>query len=129
MRHRKHRSRPPTSPNYKSGLVLTFAPSDNEPDPSKMVEVITVASAPLVLEVAPDDKQTKLAETTAAQALVTQLAGYVFEWVRNNGQEKWDQLSDEAKRVVVEDFAERLTRSGGAKDAIHEIVKTFQAKS
>lgn len=54
MRRRKYPARPPTSSNYTSGEVLTFAPSDNEPDPSKMAEVITIGSAPIVLEVKPE---------------------------------------------------------------------------
>jgi hypothetical protein len=43
--------------------------------------------------------------------------------------EKWRWLSDEAKHEVVDDFVKGLTRSEVAKDVIHEIAKTLQAKS
>src|SRR4051812_38670294 len=49
MKYRKYRLRPPTSSSFTTGEVLTFAPSDNAPHPSKLVELTPAGPEPLVL--------------------------------------------------------------------------------
>ena len=56
MSRRGHRLRPPTSPEARSGQVLTFAGPGDAPPPSELIELKPVDAAPLILGPAPEPK-------------------------------------------------------------------------
>jgi hypothetical protein len=54
MKRRKYHLPPPASPAYKTGQVLTFIPSKDDPKPEEMVEATPVGPELLVLTFKPE---------------------------------------------------------------------------
>lgn len=85
MSRRRHRFRPPASPAYKSGQVLTFAESD-APPPSKLIELEPVGPSPLVLTFSASDDAYPPPSTTPVELKPVGPAPLVLEFKAEDEQ-------------------------------------------